>query len=201
MVWARLKRFVLGGREDGQRQQIAQFILSDEKLARRVEEYREFHEFIRDCLNPKGDKPEKRVSTLAEYIHKINEKLHNLAVPYGRAGSEAWYARAMDGWSVIHTRTLDMVRSVQRMMKAVTESQKAELEHKLLTFFTNFYVQHALFIAEISWMREDVAPSYTAVINQILSLGGQGLWTPAGERKSGESERKGFPDQLSSEVR
>ncbi len=146
-------------------------VISDEKLAARIDMYQDFHEYLRNCT-AEGGTPEETLELTLQQTHDINDKLHQLAVPYGRAGSESWYAEAMRGWSQLYAMMLQALESVRNLISKISsdshepEAQKRELVRKVRTLFQNIYVRYALLIAEISWMREDVSTSWSAVIVQ-----------------------------------
>lgn len=61
--------------------------------------------------------------------------------------------------------------------KALPLSVYQELIGKVWNFFQNVYVRYALLIAEFSWYRENVTPSWSAVLTQPTQTGERGLTT------------------------
>ncbi len=148
--------------------------ISDQKLEGRIVEYADFHEHIKECSEMSITlTPEAKLEMISKHVHNINAKLHQVAVPWGRAGDTSWYAEAMGGWSTIQTRSLDMITST-RIIIAKSEKegkasyasviQKEEIVAKLCYFFEVFYLKYALLIAEISWRTEDVSPQYAVTV-------------------------------------
>jgi hypothetical protein len=153
-------------------------VISDERVMKRIELFQDFHKAIEECtMLPPELPPEEKVDKMAEYIHIINDMLHSMAIPWGRAGDENWYSQMMSGWSTIHTRTLDLIGTVKNLMKRLENEkaktndkapyiQKEELVRKLKSFIETFYLKYALLIAEVSWMSRDVAPSWSVTLQQ-----------------------------------
>jgi hypothetical protein len=69
----------------------------------------------------------------------------------------------------------------------VPERQKEELFAKLQHFVTRFYVRYAMLIASISWFGEDVAPSWSAVVQYpFMPYGGERAVFQGGYERSDE---------------
>ncbi len=142
-------------------------ILNDEKLMARLGVYEELQTLISEDLS--AGLPED-LDDIDDQARKINEVLHQAAIPWGRAGTERWYAEAMRGWSTLYTRMIDITSSARSMIgkggAKASDSEKRELINKVWNFFQNIYVRYALLIAELSWYRDDVSPSWSTVIMQ-----------------------------------
>jgi len=153
----------------GRVNRLGMMILNDEKLLARLGVYEDMHNIVRQMSISTA---EKSLEVIEEQVHIINSALHQVAIPFGRAGSEKWYAEAMRGWSTLHTKMLDMVSAARSLLERgnggrfATESEKRELIGKVWNFFQNVYVRYALLISSVSWYREDVAPSWSTVISQ-----------------------------------
>jgi len=143
-------------------------ILNDEKLMARLGVYEEMHAMMRHtgiC------DPEHGLDTIEAQVHAVSDTLHQVAIPFGRAGSEKWYAEIMRGWSTLYTVMLDIVHSARSLLERGdaagwhgSEAGRRELIGKVWNFFQNVYMRYALLIAEISWFHEDVSPSWSTVI-------------------------------------
>lgn len=156
-------------------------ILNDEKMMARLGVYDEMHTLMRQA-GP--SRPDRSLDLIEEQAYNISDALHQVAIPFGRAGDEKWYAEAMRGWSTLHTRTLDMIHSARALLERAeatgwhgSESERQELIGKVWNFFQNVYVRYALLIAEFSWYREDVTPSWSAVLTQPTQTGERGMTT------------------------
>lgn len=163
-------------------------ILNDEKLMARLSVYGDMHEFIKDARKIGS---EHSLDMIEEQVHAINDALHQVAIPFGRAGSEKWYAEAMRGWSTLYTVMLDIIHSVGSLLESGERPDKGELIRKVFHFFQNVYMQYAMLIAEISWYREDVSPSWSTVIMPPMSFGMErGLTTYQVPRNLNEEIKK-----------
>ncbi len=142
-------------------------ILNDEKLMARLGVYGEMQDLINDILSSGS---QEDLDDIEDQAKKLNEVLHQAAIPWGRAGSERWYAEAMKGWSTLYTKMIDIVASARSLVESggerASESEKRELINKVWNLFQNIYVRYALLIAELSWYKEDVTPSWSTVIMQ-----------------------------------
>jgi len=159
---------------NGQMKRLGLYVYNDEKLATRIEMYEDFHQYVQKCTALDPD-PEKALEEIIQQTHEINNKLHQLAVPFGRAGSENWYAEAMSGWSRLYSMMVQINEAGKALQALYSESrgnpnapyvQKKEVVDKIKTLYQDIFLRYALLIAEISWMKEDVSPSWSAVINQ-----------------------------------
>lgn len=164
----------------GRINRLGMMILNDEKLLARLGVYEELHSIMRELSR---NSAEKSLEMIEEQTHVINGVLHQVAIPFGRAGSEKWYATVMSGWSTLHTKMLDIVHSAKSLLERgkegrfVTESEKRELVAKVWNFFQNVYLRYALLIAGLSWYREDVSPSWSTVIPQPYPVSEKQLTT------------------------
>ncbi|MEM2944629.1 MAG: hypothetical protein QW087_07815, partial [Methanomassiliicoccales archaeon] len=132
----------------------------------RLGTYEDLHELMQKISSSKA---EKSLEAIEEQVNAVNKTLHQVAIPFGRGGSEKWYAEAMSGWSTLHTKMLDIIHAAKSLLERsssrfATESEKKELVGKVWNFFQNVYMKYALLIAEISWYREDVSPGWMGAI-------------------------------------
>ena len=145
--------------------------ITDEKFGARTALYENFCQYVTESQVFDGD----AIVVLDEItgrISQINNVLHQAAIPYGRAGTSSGYSKLASGWSELYTRTLDVASSVKNSIRNLEheetayqpEIQKSELVLKLRYLFEAYYLKYALVVASVSWMREDVAPSWATVI-------------------------------------
>jgi hypothetical protein len=195
MAFSRLKKLLgIGLRKEMQDklEKLGVSVISDERVMRRLELYQEFQEYVRKATNlPRDLTPEEKLDLLIEHIHNINNLVNTIAVPWGRAGSDNWYAFMMSGWSTIYTHFLEIANTVKNIFyrlereseekirrkkqKSDEEStysevppkiQKEELVRKVLFVFQTFFLRYATLIVEVSWKAEDVAPSWSVTLQQ-----------------------------------
>ena len=241
-------------------------IVKDIKLEERLRRLQVLVNELQSIGEVEGDSYEERLMSLRRRLEQINQMLHEVAIPWGRAGSEQVYAQAMRGWSGLHTMVLDAADSFLRLMRraeepanpspapryrvepygadkpeqpdksqqgggngerAVTvgsllaeqiaksldpykeyggppERQKKELYDKFRSFVVRYYVRYAQLIIQISWRGEDVAPSWSATIQQPPSygFGGWGAMPPAtGQQPSTIQSEGGFPATMPDTVK
>jgi hypothetical protein len=161
-------------------------VVTDDKLRQRIAALREFHDSIEKLAQPEGENPRERVESIKRHMQFVNQQLGEIAIPWGRGGSEASYNEAMWGWTGIHAMSLDFVDSILHLIETPgtelpqaadpenpglhrpaggaqsPERQQEELYQKLQHFVTSFYIRYAQLILTISWRKEDVAPSWIA---------------------------------------
>jgi hypothetical protein len=195
MALSRLKRLLgVGIRKEMQDklEKLGISAISDDRVMRRLELYQEFQEYVKKATNlPRDLTPEEKLDLLIEHIHNINNLVNTIAVPWGRAGSDNWYALMMSGWSIIYTHFLEIANTVKNIFfrlereseekirrkkqKEDEESaysevppkiQKEELVRKVLFVFQTFFLRYATLIVEVSWKAEDVAPSWSVTLQQ-----------------------------------
>jgi len=157
-----------------QMKKLGLYVYNDGKLATRIEMYEDFLRYVQQqtALDPD---PEKALEEIIQQTHEINNKLHQLAIPFGRAGSEKWYAEAIRGWCNLYSMMVQVNeagKSLQALYNEIEGNskipylQKKEIVNKVKTFYQREFVKYAQFMAAISWRKEDVAPSWSAVIHQ-----------------------------------
>jgi len=145
--------------------------ITDEKFGARTALYQNFCQYVTDSQGIEG----AAITVLDEItgrISQINNILHQAAIPYGRAGTSSGYSKLANGWSELYTRTLDVASSVKNSISNLEkeehayqpEMQKEQLVLKLRYLFEAYYLKYALIVASVSWMKEDVAPSWATVI-------------------------------------
>jgi len=166
-------------------------IIKDRKLDDRITDLKEFNILLKRMKQPKGKTYEEKLQWLMDQVDAINEMLSEISIPWGRAANEQAYAKAMGGWSGLHSLTLDAGNSFLRLMERSEQAQpkkeitsrsetqfaqrenrqKRELFDKYQSFVTRYYVRYAMLVAAISWRSQDVAPSYSVVIQQQMMPG------------------------------
>jgi len=145
--------------------------ITDEKFGARTSLYENFCEYVTQSHGIEGEAIAV-LDTITSRISQINNVLHQAAIPYGRAGTSKGYSKLSSGWSELYTRTLDVATSVKNSIRNIEQEktacqpgiQKDELVLKLRYLFEAYYLKYALIIASVSWMAEDVAPSWATVI-------------------------------------
>ena len=163
-------------------------ILSDEKFLSRIGVYDQMLNLVKD-VNARDDP--QTLKDIEDLVHKFNSILHQVAIPFGRAGDSYYYSMAMGGWSTLHTIMMDMIDAAKSMhmkskmskpgflqklkdgineMLHVPTISENEMDQKVLFFFTIVYLRYALLLAEISWYTEDVRPSWSTVIQQPIPV-------------------------------
>lgn len=140
-------------------------VLSDEKLLVRIGVYESILKVVQ-TMN--ADEDAQTLTEIEKVTHQFNSMLHQVAIPWGRAGDSYYYGEAMKGWSTLHTRMMDMIQAAKKLNAASKASDvvKKELDQKVFHFFTTVYLCYALLLAEISWYGDDVRPSWSTVIQQ-----------------------------------
>jgi phage pi2 protein 07 len=138
-------------------------ILADEKMLVRLDIYKDMLNIVQ-TMNTTADN--QTLTQIEDTTHKINNLLHQVAIPFGRAGDKYYYAEAMKGWSTLHTRMMDLIQAAKTLNEKWqgSKSEKNEMEQKVFHFFTTIYLRYALLIAEISWYDDDVRPSWSTVV-------------------------------------
>jgi len=145
--------------------------ITDEKFGARTALYENFCQFVTESQGIEGEAIVV-LNEITSRISQINNVLHQAAIPYGRAGTSKGYSKLASGWSELYTRTLDVASSVKNSIRNIEqektayqpEMQKNELVLKLRYLFEAYYLKYALIIASVSWMAEDVAPSWATII-------------------------------------
>lgn len=139
-------------------------IINDARLEGRTKALEEFHREIRSAHYLSGCNADELIDQLSEKVIMLNELLHAISIPYGRAGDEGWYAQVVSGWSTIHAFMLDFISGI-RNSKATALSKLANF-HALKHFFETFYLKYLLEISGVSWREKDVTPSWSITVQQ-----------------------------------
>jgi hypothetical protein len=162
-------------------EQIGVFTIADEKVRQRIEEYKNLDGYIKNLLIiPEKDEqtkkrlaPEAKIAVIIENLQLVNGKLHEISVPWGRAGTETWYAEAMIAWSTLSTIVINIANDTRSQLQRIgrqqethSEQAKSELVSKLHTFITLIFVKYAQIVYSISWYRDDVANAWAITVQQ-----------------------------------
>lgn len=100
-------------------------IIADEKMLVRLGIYDDMLGIVQD-MNTHDE--QQTLESIEDVTHKINNLLHQVAIPFGRAGDRYYYAEAMKGWSTLYTRMVDLIQA-EKML----DSKKWELEPEGMT--------------------------------------------------------------------
>jgi len=171
------------------------FTIADQKIKERLIEYKALDGFIKACLIlpetksvrrtiAKGERkgqevetlqhlsPEEKIQLVLDNIQKINGKLYEISVPWGRGGSEKWYAEAMIAWSTLSTLFINIAVGVSEYLKHMASQtsdplrSKNEAVSKLHTVIVNVFIKYAQIVYSISWYKDDVANAWALTLYQ-----------------------------------
>jgi len=99
-------------------------VVSDKKLEERIRLINDLHELIESPIL--SDDPLERIGELRDRLQWVNRTLKIVAVPYGRAGEQLTYRQAMQGWEILYSVAMDIINTVEAMVKAAGELEQYE---------------------------------------------------------------------------
>lgn len=138
--------------------------------------------------------PVEYIDELRIRLEKLNRAVHSLAAPFYRSGSNANFRQLMDGWHLIYALSSDWIHVVHdrvvaiqqnggKTTKSQTENEKEQQQEKeiasigtidigtlvrrLQAVLSMHIFQDGLLILSESYLTEDVAPSYTTIIQTM----------------------------------
>jgi len=157
-------------------------VISDERLRERLASYKELYDYIQKhtgiAIFDIEDSPEKKLKKLNDFTHKINEIIQIIAIPWLRAGDEKVREGGrliIRGWNKLYSLILDLLTGVDHLLTSMSEKGSAieprilkeELIRKTVSFIQKFYVPYALMITGVSFVKEDVSPAWSVVIQSL----------------------------------
>ena len=100
-------------------------VVSDKKLEERIRLINDLHELIESPIL--SDEPLERIAELRDRLQWVNRTLKIVAVPYGRAGEQLTYRQAMQGWEILYSVAMDIINTVEAMVKAASQQEQFEI--------------------------------------------------------------------------
>ena len=97
-------------------------VVSDKKLEDRIRLINDLHDLIESPIL--SDNPLERIGELRDRLQWVNRTLKVVAVPYGRAGEQLTYRQAMQGWETLYSVAMDIINTVEAMVKAAGELEQ-----------------------------------------------------------------------------
>ena len=214
-LWERLAGWFSQKEEETHLDKMEQFgvdLVTDGKMAVRITTIREdLHKLVDRIQNPKGDTPEERLLDLRNNIIELDRILHEVAIPFTRAGTDPRYGVIVNCWAKINAQTLGLIPYLLYLMRRKGEGIRNErvrtaLKEELLRKFQFLINTHYLNVVEqlisISWRGEDVAPSRVTMIQSpMMVMGGGGGVTPTSGGRISEMPKGGpYPPMMSSRI-
>jgi len=105
-------------------------VVSDKKLEERIRLINDLHELIESPIL--SDEPLERIAELRDRLQWVNRTLKIVAVPYGRAGEQLTYRQAMQGWEILYSVAMDIINTVEAMVKAASQQEQGQFEVAML---------------------------------------------------------------------
>jgi len=124
-------------------------------------------------LNAKGTLPD-RMKAINLQITFLDFVMRTVAIPWLRAGDSHAYAKIVNGWEGLYSKSKSLVDSVEYVVKlddaeggvAQRFIDKSALVKNLKNFLTVITFRYGLLIADISFRDVDVKPSQIAIVYQ-----------------------------------
>lgn len=155
-------------------------VIKDERLEQRLVFNKDISEYIQQCEKTgKTESPENFVKLIEEQATEVNKKIHQIAIPFMRAGDvhNGVYGLIATRYNSLYTKKILLYTSI--VYNAITrlntrgankaDEQKIQSAQKLHAMFVRYYLKYAHDILTISWKSEDVTNQYTALIQSPLT--------------------------------
>lgn len=158
-------------------------IISDRKLDERMSLINDLHDELEKPI--KTDDVIKRIQILRDRLQMVNHAMKIVSVPWGRAGDQTNYRLAMKGWETLYSVAMDVINTVDRMVKAASDTENvenstenvtdkllatafkinvSELERKLESFLQIEVFPYSFLIMDSSYYDKDLAPRHVTTI-------------------------------------
>lgn len=203
----RLKQYIRGLRgqaEDyqGHLERLGVNVIRDERLAKRLEAYREVLQEINKAQEegkPLDSMDEEELKKTMEELHHrlllIDEAIRMVAVAWGRPGDRGHYAEMLFHWN-------KLLGWWQTDYGAILEAgEKIEAKRRLASMLISFakrdILPYARMVIDASFLDKDVSPQHVIVVQQQQIMS----YTPIPQRdlgslKYGAREEDRYPDRL-----
>lgn len=104
-------------------------VVSDRKLEQRIRLTDLLHDELEKPIETED--PLERIEILRDRLQTVNRALKVISVPYGRAGDFDRFRFAMMGWESLYSVSMDIINTVEGMIKNVLTGQE-QMENSVL---------------------------------------------------------------------
>lgn len=108
--------------------------------------------------------PEQQIIDIMNRLDTIDQLIKEVAVPFGRGGTEDWYRTVMLGWEGLLSKSRKLIQAVATIMQKNAKVNKATLVRQLRGFLLVSAIKYAQWIEDSSYFEKDVTAKWNLVV-------------------------------------